>query len=107
MPITGITAGGQPGVFAESPLPAGSVFPAGTTFTWATDDPAASIGLTPSSDGIQVTAAVPATFTAPSFGLACTAQMPGGVAGITASVAVPVSQPAPAVPSAMEINQVS
>jgi hypothetical protein len=72
---------GSSGVFQETPVPAGSVFPAGTVIAFAADDPAVGIAASPDGDPSKVVVSVPASDTqgsAPagspgSFNLAVTA----------------------------------
>src|ERR1700685_1217395 len=68
--IMAITIGGS-NVFQEVPTPAGSVYPAGTTFAWTVDD-TADVSLVPSSDGTQVTTTCVSTPTGTSCNLTCT-----------------------------------
>jgi hypothetical protein len=86
MAITGIVAG-LTGTFTETPTPAGSTIPAGTIPQWTSSDP--TVTLTPSADGTQVVAAVPATFTAPSFTLTVANQD----GSFPTPATIPVTQP--------------
>ena len=105
MPITGVPVGGS-GVFQESGLPAGSVFPTGTTFLWSSSD-TANTSLTPSTDGTQVAMAVGAGATVGgSTTLSCVATLPGGVS-VSGSATVPYLAGAPVVPTSIQIDQLS
>jgi hypothetical protein len=102
------TPAGGTSTFQEVPTPAGSVFPAGTTFTWSVDD-TADISLVPSTDGTQVTATCVATPAATSYNLTCQSSYvpPGATTGISATLNVAIVPAAPALPTAMIINQLS
>ena len=100
MPITGIVAG-QSGVFKETPLPVGAQIPAGTTPQWSASDP--SITLTPSSDGTEVTAAVPAGTTLTTFQL----KVQNQDGSFPTTVDVPVLPPPPPAQTGFQIDQVS
>jgi hypothetical protein len=109
--ITGVQAGGAPGLFEADPIPSTVPFPVGSTETWTTDDP--TVTLAPSTDGTQASATVPASNVAKDFGLTVSVQMPAPVAGgaapppLTNTVRVPII-PAPApVPTGVQINQLS
>ena len=106
MAVTGIVLG-QTGTFQEVPLPAGSVFPAGTTFTWFSDDTLTT--LTPSADGTQAAVATSASDTATSFNLTCTSSFtpPGGPAPLVSTVNVPLLPVPVPTPTDMTINQIS
>lgn len=101
MAINGITLGSA-GTFAETPTPAGTIFPAGTTFTWTSDD--TNVTLTPSADGTSVTAQTVATDTATAFNLTCTSSFtpPGAPSPVAGTVSVPLLQPTP---TGLEISQ--
>jgi hypothetical protein len=102
------TPAGGTSVFQEVPTPAGSVFPAGTTFTWSVDD-TADISLTPSTDGTQVTAVCVAAPTGTSYNLTCTSSFTptGATAPLSATLNVPIIPPVVATPTGMTINQLS
>jgi len=105
MPITGVPVGGS-GTFQESGLPAGSVFPAGTTFVWSSSD-TANTALTPSTDGTQVAMAVGAGATVGgSTTLSCVATLPGG-GTVTGSASVPYLPGAVTTPTSIQIDQLS
>lgn len=106
MAITGVPLGGS-GVFGESPTPAGSAFPAGTKFSWSADDP--NVVLTPSADGTQVTAAVPASDPATSFTLAFLTDFTpqGDTAPVQAVASVPILPAVIPTPTGAVINQLS
>lgn len=98
--ITGINVGSS-GNFVETPVPAGSVVPAGSPEVWTTDDP--TITLTPSADETSVVAAVPATSTAKDFGLTFTATING--TPVSGTVRVPIIPLPPPVPTSFSIDQ--
>lgn len=101
------TPAGGSSVFQEVPTPAGSVFPAGTTYSWTVDD-TADISLVPSTDGTQVTATCVATPAATSYNLTCTSTYtpPGAPTPISATVNVAIITTTPT-PTGMTINQLS
>lgn len=99
MPITGIVAGSS-GVFQETPTPQGATIPAGSVPVWASSD--STVTLTPSADGTQVTATVPAGSTITTFNLSVANQD----GSFHTSVAVPVTQAAVA-QTGFQIDQVS
>jgi hypothetical protein len=109
--ITGIQAGGAPGVFEADPIPSNVPFPAGTTDTWTSDDP--NVTLAPSTtDPTQVQASTPASNTAKDFGLTVSTQMPADSTGavpapFTNTVRVPIIPATTAVPTGVQINQIS
>lgn len=114
MSILGI-APGATGIFNELPLPAGSVFPAGTQFTWTADD-TTNTSLSPSPDGSQVAVAAAPTISggATGFNLTVKANFTDPVSGnaleLKKTVAVPFNlppPPPPSVPTDIDINQVS
>jgi hypothetical protein len=107
MAVTGVQAGST-GTFQELPQPAGTQFPAGTTFVWSVDD-TANVTLSPSSDGTTVVAAVSATDTNASFNLTVTSSFtpPGGSTPLAATVNVPVLAAPVPTPTGMEINQIA
>jgi len=102
-----LTIGGT-NVFQEVATPAGSVFPAGTTFTWSVDD-IADVTLTPYADGTQVTTTTVASPTATSANLTCQSSYvpPGASTGISFTVNLPFVAPPPPTPTGMTINQLS
>jgi hypothetical protein len=101
------TPAGGTSVFLETPTPAGSVFPTGTTFTWTVDD-TADITLKPSADGTGVTAACVPAPTGTSYNLTCTSSYtpPGAPTPISASLNVPIIAGVVA-PTGMTISQTS
>jgi hypothetical protein len=101
------TQAGGTSVFQEVPTPTGSVFPAGTTFTWTVDD-TADITLTPSPDGTQCTAVCVATPTGTSYNLTCQSSYvpPGASTGISATLNVQIIV-TPPTPTGMTISQLS
>lgn len=107
MAIKGIVLGAT-GTFQMTPLPTGSVFPSGTTFTWTSDDTLTS--LTPSADGTGVAVATTTGDTATSFNLTCTSSFtpPGASAPVSKSVNVPLTGGGGGgnTPSDMSIDQV-
>jgi hypothetical protein len=100
------TPAGGTSTFTEAPTPAGSVFPAGTTFTWTVDD-TADITLTPTADGTGVSAACAASPTGTSYNLTCTSSYtpPGAPTPISATLNVPITAAAPTNPTGMTITQ--
>jgi hypothetical protein len=102
------TPAGGTSVFQEIPTPAGTIFPAGTTFTWTVDD-TADISLTPSADGTQVSATCIPNPTGTAYNLTCTSSYtpPGAPTPISATINVPIVQPPPPTPTGMQINQLS
>jgi len=105
MPITGVPVGGT-GTFQESGLPAGSVFPTGTSFAWTSSD-TANTTLTPSTDGTQVAVAVGSGATVGgSTTLSCVATLPGG-GTVSGSATVPYLPAAVTVPTSIQIDQLS
>lgn len=104
--IVSTPAGGS-SVFQEVPTPAGSQFPAGTTFSWTVDD-TADISLAPSTDGTQVTATCVATPTGTSYNLTCTSSFtpPGAPTPVSATINVAIIVGTPT-PTGMTINQLS
>jgi hypothetical protein len=106
MAITGIVKGAT-GTFGSTPTPAGSVFPAGTTYVWTADDP--SVSLTPSSDGTSVAAATSVADTAASFNLTQTSSFtaPGASAPVSRTVNVPLLAPVVPTPTGIAISQIS
>jgi hypothetical protein len=108
MPVTGTPAGGT-STFQEVPTPAGTVFPAGTTFVWTVDD-TADISLTPSTDGTQCSTACSATPSATSYNLTCTSNFTptGATAPVSGTVNVPILPGAATnTPTGVTINQLS
>ena len=107
--ITGITAGAAtPSVFEADPLPPGSKYPDGTTFSWSSSDP--NVSLTQSSvNSEQVSVQAPVTNTNANFVLSVTVTMPNGATPmvLTASSTIPIIQPAATLPTGVAINQVS
>lgn len=99
MPITGIVAGSS-GVFQETPLPQGATIPAGSVPVWTSSD--TTVTLTPSTDGTQVTAAVPTGSTITTFTLSVANQD----GSFPTSVSVPVTQPVVA-QTGFQIDQIS
>ena len=87
---------GQTGVFQATPVPSGSSLQAGAIPVWSVDD-TADVTLTPSADGLTVSAAVSATATATSFNLTITGVSSNGQS-ITDTVNVTISAPAPPPP---------
>ena len=107
MPVTGIVKGAT-GTFAETPTPAGTVFPVGTTFVWTSDDTLTS--LTPSADGTSVAVATSASDPAASFNLTCTTPNftdPATGQPMTATVNVPLTGGGTGNPTGIAINQLS
>lgn len=106
MPITGIVKG-APGTFTETPTPAGTVFPAGTTFTWTSDDPLTT--LTPSADGTSVAVATTASDPATSFNLTCTSSFTDPATGtvVAGKVNVPLMPAQVQTPTGIQIDQTS
>ena len=102
-----ITIGGS-NVFQEVPTPAGTIFPAGTTFVWSVDD-TADVSLAPSTDGTQVTTTCVATPTGTSCNLTCQSSYtpPGATTAISATINLPFVAPPPPQPTGMTINQLS
>lgn len=102
------TPAGGSSVFQEVPTPQGSVFPAGTTFTWTVDD-TADISLAPSADGTQVTATCVAAPAATSYNLTVTSSFspPGAPTPVSATLNVAIVPSAPPTPTGMTINQLS
>lgn len=102
------TPAGGTSVFQEVPTPTGSVFPAGTTFTWTVDD-VADITLAPSADGTQVTATCSATPAGTSYNLTCTSSYtpPGAPTPISATINVAIVPSTPPTPTGMTISQIS
>jgi hypothetical protein len=103
MPITGVQAGAT-GVFQETPQPVGGALQAGAVPVWTVDDP--TVTLTPSTDGTQVAAAVPATSTAASFNLTATTTSSNG-STITGTANVPVLPAAVTPATSLQIDQLS
>lgn len=99
MAITGIVLGAT-GTFQEVPSPAGSAFPAGTTFTWTSSDSLTS--LTPSGDTTQVAVATSASDPATSFTLTCTSST-----GVVGTASVPLLPAVVGAPTSITINQLS
>ena len=106
MAITGIVLGAT-GTFQEVPAPAGSAFPAGTTFTWTSSDSLTT--LTPSADTTQVAVATSASDPATSFTLTCTSNFtpPGASAPVSGSTSVPLLPAVVGAPTGITINQLS
>lgn len=98
--ITGVRVGSS-GTFVETPIPAGSVVPAGSPEVWTTDDPLVS--LAPSTDETSVVASVDPTDTAADFGLTFTATING--TDVSATVRVPIIPLPPPVPTGFSIDQ--
>jgi hypothetical protein len=98
-------AGGTSG-FQFQGLPAGSEFPAGTSFIWSVDD-TADISLTPS--GPNCSAACVASPAATSYNLTCVSNFtpPGGSAPIQATLNVPIVPAATPTPTSAQIVQTS
>lgn len=99
MAITGIVLGAT-GTFQEVPSPAGSAFPAGTTFTWTSGDSLTT--LTPSGDTTQVAVATSASDPATSFTLTCTSST-----GVVGTASVPLLPAVVGAPTSITINQLS
>lgn len=101
------TPAGSSSVFQEVPTPAGSQFPAGTTFVWSVDD-TADISLLPTADGTGVTVTCVASPTGTSYNLTCQSSFipPGASTGISATINVPIVV-TPPTPTGMTINQLS
>lgn len=102
------TPAGGTSVFQEVPTPAGSVFPAGTTFVWSVDD-TADITLTPSADTTQVTAVCVSSPTGTSYNLTCTSSFtpPGSASPVSGTLNVAIVPPAVQTPTGITINQLS
>ena len=60
---------GTSGTFQETNIPAGSVYPSGTTISWAASDPLVTFAPSPDGDPSKIVANVPASDTAASFQL--------------------------------------
>lgn len=105
MPTNNSIVVGTSGVFQVTPLPAGSAFASGVLPQWAASDP--SISLKPSTDGTQVTAAVPAGSTLPNFNLQASYVRQTDGTTITAVVTVTITAAAVAEPTSLSIAQLS
>jgi hypothetical protein len=111
MPTNNSIVLGQVGTFVESPVPVGSLLPAGTIPTWTADDP--NVALTASADGTSVAVATSTTDTAASFNLTCTATFINPATGASVTITSGLVNIAllPAVvsnlPTALSISQVS
>ena len=102
------TPAGGTSIFQETPTPAGTTFPSGTTFTWTVDD-TADITLTPSTDTTMVTAVCVAAPTGTSYNLTCTSSFtpPGASAAVSGSLNVPIVPATTTTPTGITINQLS
>lgn len=103
MAITGVPVGGS-GTFTETPVPAGSAFPAGTAMLWASSDPL--LTLVPSADGTSVVATLdPSAIVGGSATLTFTGT--SGSQSATGSVTVPYLSAVIPFPTSVTINQVA
>ena len=106
------TPAGGSSTFQETPTPAGSIFPSGTTFTWTVDD-TADITLAPNpaapTDTTQIQATCVASPTGTAYNLTCTSSYtpPGAPTPISATINVPITPAGPTTPTGMTIAQTS
>lgn len=90
---------GQSGVFQAVPVPTGGALQAGAIPVWSVDD-TAEVTLTPSADGLTVSAAVAATAAAASFNLTITGvNSAGATISDTVNVLIGAVAPPPPVPA--------
>jgi hypothetical protein len=95
---------GQTGVFQATLVPVGSALQKDAVPVWTVDDP--NVTLTPSADGLTVSAATVATDTATTFNLTITGINSAG-ATISDTAAVALVQPAPVPATGFTIAQLS
>ena len=95
---------GQTGVFQATLVPVGSALQKGAVPVWTADDP--NVTLTPSADGLTVSAATVVTDTATTFNLTITGINSAG-ATISDTAAVALVQPAPVPATGFTIAQLS
>jgi hypothetical protein len=95
LPTDNSIVAGTSGNFVATPEPPGSQLRSGVLPSWVASD--SSVVLSPSADGLSVTAAVPAGDTAPSFTLGISYPRADGVAA-TGQITVTIVQPTPPPP---------
>lgn len=100
------TPAGGTSTFQFNPTPAGSAFPAGTTFTWTVDDTA---DITLTQNGLQCTAACATTPAGTSYNLTCTSNFtpPAATGPVAATINVAIVATVVPTPTGATITQLS